>query len=203
MPGNFRKDDLRVFKTLNAIQEAFSKLLACYSFERITVNALCEEAQISRRTFYLHYRDKYDMLRIYFTNVGAKTKLVIDTSSNSVQNERDINSLIHQNEKEISNLVKDASDETLNLLYAFMLSLVDVPERIDEEGQFSPRYIVFSNFCAGGMMKLLAWQVENKFPKNLQWINTYSISLIRHLKVWESDQDYSDGGKPSYDGSRQ
>ena len=202
MPGNFRKDDLRINKTLNAIQEAFVKLLGYRSFERITVNALCEEAQISRRTFYMHFNDKYDLLKFHLTNNRAKIKLSTDDNNNSAQIERDINLFILENEKEISNLLKDAGDETLNLLSAFMLSLLDVPEQKEEPGKLSPRYVVFSNFCVGGMMKLLSWRVENKFPQDLQKINAYAISLIKHLVAWESDQDDIDEEKPPYDKSQ-
>ena len=201
MHGNFRKDDLRVNKTLNAIQKAFAELLGRSSFGRITVNALCEEAQISRRTFYMHFSDKYDLLKFHLTNNRAKIKLVTDSGSNNncSQTERYINLLINENKKEISNLLKDADDETVNLLYAFMLSLLEVPEEKEENGKLSPRYIVFSNFCTGGMMKLLSWQVENKFPQELQWVNANSISLIKHLLAWVPGSDYIDGGKPPYD----
>jgi len=199
MPGNFRKVDLRVHKTRNAIHEALLKLLGRRSFARITVNALCEEAQISRRTFYMHFNDKYDLLKFHMTNNCVKIKQGTNGENSCAQIETTINLLIREYEKEISNLVKDADNETLNLLYAGMLSILDVPEEKEEDGKLSPRYIVFSNFCTGGMMKLLSWQVENKFPQELQWVNANSISLIKHLLAWVPGSDYIDGGKPPYD----
>jgi len=44
--------------------------------------------------------------------------------------------------------------------------------------------------------------VENKFPQDLQKINAYAISLIKHLVAWESDQDDIDEEKPPYDKSQ-
>ena len=189
MPGNFKKDDLRVEKTLKAIRKTFFNFLERYSFGQITVNKLCEEAQISRRTFYLHFNDKYDLLKFCLTDIRTRFSLSIDDSIR----------LTHENEKIISNLLEDANKETLDLLYAFMLSFLDIGEQKDEDGKLNPWYIVLSNFCVGGMMKILSWQVDNKFPQDLQQvINTHSINLIIHIMTWKSDKNDSDGGKTSY-----
>lgn len=53
--------DLRTKKTLKAIRNAFLQLRAKKSLERITVKELTELAEISKATFYLHYRDIYDL----------------------------------------------------------------------------------------------------------------------------------------------
>lgn len=53
--------DLREKKTLRSIHNAFLELRAKKPLERITVKELCERAEISKATFYLHYRDIYDL----------------------------------------------------------------------------------------------------------------------------------------------
>jgi len=190
MPENFKKEDLRVEKTLKAIQEALLTLLERRNFKRITVNALCEEAQICRATFYTHFKDKYDLLEFCLTNINRKIMMSIDddNSKNCNQLERTANQLIRENKKIISNIVKNANDETVELLYAFMLSFLDIAEKKDEDGEFSQRYIVLSNFCVGGMMKFLLWQIENEFPQDFKW-NHY-ISMLIHILAWEAGQDY-------------
>ena len=45
-----------------AIQDAFPKLLSEQPFDKITVTQLVEECQITRRTFYYHYSDLYELL---------------------------------------------------------------------------------------------------------------------------------------------
>ena len=47
-----------------AIQDAFLKLLSEQPFDKITVTQLVEECQITRRTFYYHYSDLYELLDI-------------------------------------------------------------------------------------------------------------------------------------------
>lgn len=53
--------DLRTERTRAAIREAFMTLRAKKSLEKITVKELAEHARINKATFYLHYRDIYDL----------------------------------------------------------------------------------------------------------------------------------------------
>ena len=53
--------DLRIQKTRQNIFQAFIELREKYPLEKITVKELTERAQISKQTFYLHYRDMFDL----------------------------------------------------------------------------------------------------------------------------------------------
>lgn len=53
--------DRRFVKTEKAIQEAFIALLKGYSYSEIGLEELCDEADINKSTFYLHYQS-IDML---------------------------------------------------------------------------------------------------------------------------------------------
>lgn len=53
--------DLRVKKTRNSIINAFLQLRAKKPLERITVTELADLAEINKATFYLHYKDIYDL----------------------------------------------------------------------------------------------------------------------------------------------
>lgn len=56
------KEDLRVKKTRRNIHKSFMYLFYNYDFEKITVKNIAEQAEIGRKTFYLHYLDKYDLV---------------------------------------------------------------------------------------------------------------------------------------------
>lgn len=49
------KVDRRISKTKQAIADAFEKLIVETDFDKITVSAIAREANINRKTFYLHY----------------------------------------------------------------------------------------------------------------------------------------------------
>ncbi len=53
--------DLRKQKTIKSIKNAFLALRSKKPLYKITVKELCEMAEISKPTFYLHYQDIYDL----------------------------------------------------------------------------------------------------------------------------------------------
>lgn len=53
--------DLREKKTRRSIKKAFIKLRSGKPLEKITIKELVELAEISKATFYLHYKDIYDL----------------------------------------------------------------------------------------------------------------------------------------------
>lgn len=53
--------NLREKKTIRDIQDAFLQLRARKPLERITVRELVELAEVGKSTFYLHYKDIYDL----------------------------------------------------------------------------------------------------------------------------------------------
>lgn len=54
--------DLRVTKTLEAIDTSFRALMLEGGFESITVKELCERARINKKTFYRYYETLDDLL---------------------------------------------------------------------------------------------------------------------------------------------
>lgn len=58
-----QKTDRRIVRTKKVIREALTDLIEEKGFELITVRDLTEKADINRGTFYLHYQDKYDLLK--------------------------------------------------------------------------------------------------------------------------------------------
>ncbi|MBQ9984301.1 MAG: TetR/AcrR family transcriptional regulator [Lachnospiraceae bacterium] len=54
-------EDRRVRKTKKAIHDVFCELTKEKKLNEITIKELCAQADINKSTFYLHYRDIYDL----------------------------------------------------------------------------------------------------------------------------------------------
>ena len=54
--------DRRIIRTKKALRDALTVLMKEKTFDEITVSDLTVRADINRGTFYLHYKDKYDLL---------------------------------------------------------------------------------------------------------------------------------------------
>lgn len=63
------KPDLRVMKTTRAIEGAFFTVLRRKGFDAMTVQDIIDEALVNRKTFYNHYRDKYDLADVVIEKV--------------------------------------------------------------------------------------------------------------------------------------
>lgn len=55
-------DDPRVRKTRRGLQEALVRLILREGYDNLSVQAIADEAQTARITFYRHYHDKKDLL---------------------------------------------------------------------------------------------------------------------------------------------
>lgn len=66
------KNDLRVIKTKERIEEAMIELLQSRQLEKITVTELARVARINKGTFYLHYRDILDLYQQVFLKCLAE-----------------------------------------------------------------------------------------------------------------------------------
>lgn len=179
--GNIKKADIRIIKTHQALISAMSKLLELRNFSQITVNDLCDEAQISRTTFYSHFNDKYDLLEYWFESVKPK---ITNKEVEYADLEKSVNNIINSNLKIIRNLVENANCETYKLLSDFMFSFLSVYLGKDDNKNTDPEYMVLSKFCSGGMMNYLMWQIENKFPKDLQVMNIHIYDILKNLLEW-------------------
>lgn len=185
MPDNLKKEDLRILKTHKSLMTALFKLLELRNFNQITVNDLCEEALISRTTFYLHFHDKYDFLKYWFTNINSGFK----NKKNSYEDmEKDVNDFVNNNKKVIKNLIENANSETSGLLCDFILLLLNINIGKADKEQANLKEVVLNSILGGGMLHYLLWQVENKFPSKSPVMNPLIYDIIINLKNWDKNQ---------------
>ena len=57
-----KKTDRRTLYTIGAVKDAFLTLIRTTPYDRISVTAICRQAEISRATFYLHFNNLDDVL---------------------------------------------------------------------------------------------------------------------------------------------
>lgn len=65
------KTDARVIRTKAKLVSTFMELIRKRDFENLTVNDICEKADVRRATFYKHYSDKYDFFKYIVSTLRA------------------------------------------------------------------------------------------------------------------------------------
>lgn len=186
LPIGVAKEDLRIKRTDKALSNAIFTLLERQSFIRLTINDICGEALVSRATFYAHFVDKYDLLEYWLMDLRQQ---YMGQDNTYEQIETTVNQFAQKNSIVIRNVVDKANAETLKVLCKYLLSIVGMPVEKDKNAKISPKHIVLSNFYAGGLIYYLNWQIENKFPEDVQMMNPYFYDISKHILKWEPDQD--------------
>jgi len=69
--------DRRFLKTERAIRCAFIDLVEKKGFDELSVKDIVDAADIGRGTFYLHYKDKYDLLESFENQIGSDLREII------------------------------------------------------------------------------------------------------------------------------
>ena len=91
-----RKTDRRTIYTENVIKDALLELLEDTSFEKLTVTAVCKQAEITRATFYLHFDD---LTKVLDATLDDALKLTESHSSD-----------VNQNMLQMLGIISDVSD---------------------------------------------------------------------------------------------
>ncbi len=61
--------------TKNALASALKELLENTPFEKITVGHICAQCEMNRKSFYYHFKDKYELVNwIYYTEFISSVK---------------------------------------------------------------------------------------------------------------------------------
>ena len=80
-----RKLDRRVAYTKLVLRKALLELMQSQHISEITITSLCELADINRSTFYLHYRDQYDLLHKIEEEVLIHVAEIMATAQDSAK----------------------------------------------------------------------------------------------------------------------
>ncbi len=78
--------DLRIQKTKSNIFNAYIELREKKPIEKITVKELTDKAQISKQTFYLHYKDIYDLTEQIERELIADIMKDVEYPENALEN---------------------------------------------------------------------------------------------------------------------
>ena len=73
--------DRRILRSQEAIKKAFVELMSEKSFDHITIQNIADRANVNRRTIYLHYMDKYDLLDKLIEEHIKKLREICETTS--------------------------------------------------------------------------------------------------------------------------
>jgi AcrR family transcriptional regulator len=166
------KLDRRVQKTRQQLQSALTELILEKGYDAISVQDITDRADVGRSTFYLHYRDKDDMLMSNLEEVFAQLTRQIDNFiAEPEQGHPEVGLIVFQHAQEYYKLYRImVSEQSINFFNKRLREhLAGIArhqiEQIVPRGQSPaiPLEIV-AQHIAGSLLTLLVWWLDNKMP---------------------------------------
>lgn len=171
--------DLRQKKTLRAIEHTFHTLLRQKKLEAITVTELCRQAEISKATFYLHYRDIFDlaekMQNEVIQAVFSKLENPMDVLTNTTGFMQTLARAVEQETERIQILFSDNQAGALPihiLQYLKSYIFTHAPELKDD-----PRIQVFLNYHIMGGYYACIESSNNIGYKE-------ALKILEEIQIW-------------------
>jgi AcrR family transcriptional regulator len=156
MPGNFKREDLRILKTQKALFTALETLLRRTHFSKITVYDICTEALVSRTAFYAHFSDKYDLLEQSMQPLHHKL-MSLFCAEDGAELEDYTYRLLRAHAALLINVLEDADRDMLMLLFRFFSP---TPELWRHGGRQDKEQAVIISFLGGGLVNCLLAQLR-------------------------------------------
>jgi AcrR family transcriptional regulator len=184
-----RKLDRRIERTITALRDALMQLIVEKGYDAISIQDITDRANVARATFYLHFRDKDDLM---FSGM----KLIYDQLAREFED-----GVTDWDE------LADAQDflhvEQYADFYAAMLSprgsmgfLVQVRAYLQDlfEKSFAkmvpvgktPRMplALLAAYCSGAQIGMIWWWVENRMPIPAAEMGRLAMHISLHGMSW-------------------
>ncbi len=182
-----RKPDRRVLRTRRQLQESLISLVFEKGYDAVTIEDITERADLGRTTFYLHYKDKEDLLL-------QSLEAVFDDLVAQIQ-QRTIDEWIASGEGPWSLAFQHAADNATfyqiiisgqgggNIKkrvqdYIAVTAEETISTRLEDEGKAPEIPIdILSHYIASSLLGLIAWWLENDSPYSVTEMDHYFRQL--------------------------
>lgn len=170
-----KKIDRRIQRTKKLLREAILELIVEVGYENLTVEQITEYANLGRTTFYLHYRDKYDLLIDSLDQIQNSLFAEIYAPENVEKWKKegiDPRKRVFLHAAENANMyimlfTDQVSGVVFNRFRQHLASLLEsITVSIQEHCKVSPLVPnpVTSSYVSGALLGMLIWWLENDMP---------------------------------------
>lgn len=184
-------EDMRIIKTKEALRKAMVQLLTEMSFEKMSVQDICEKAKVHRTTLYKHFADKYDLFSYVLTVMKNEIYSDEEFFSKDFKTIREVYyylfdkmlTYIDARKDKLKKMARNILNEPI------FASFVNFAQKKASHFIKKHPYIhtkcptdIMSHFLTGGMIYVVSWWLENpkKYTKNqiLEYIDKTIISSL-------------------------
>lgn len=176
-----RRPDRRIERTMTALRDALMSLIIEKGYDAISIQDIADRANVARATFYLHFKDKDDLMfrsmRVIYDGIVARQPK--DLTVEALADDSDFQHVAQYADFYGAMLSAKGSMGFLTRVRAYlqeeleksMCQLIppDVTPRL-------PRSLIAA-YCTGAQIGLIWWWVENRLPIPAEKMALYTMQL--------------------------
>ncbi len=171
--------DRRVQRTRHLLQEAFVELILEKGYANVTIQDILDRANVGRSTFYVHYRDKEDLLASLFESLhgafeehaklGAQVNLPLIIMQYVEQEHRLFKAL----------LGKKSAGIHLNDMREYLLRSIRIGMKTYSKAKLPAyQFEAVAQYMVNAFLALLVWWIDNDMPCSVDELNNLMMRLM-------------------------
>ena len=170
--------DRRVVRTRQLLQDALFKLILRNGYDSIRVQDITDEANLGRATFYVHYKDKEDLLLATIEGVRQELLERFEEESATTSLPGFRAQFMHAAENKTFYLAVLNHVQGRQQIQSVMVAVVQ--SYLKDIAPNSPIPIdLVANYLVGAVLQLLDWWLVNDMPYSIEEMETMVQKLIR------------------------
>ncbi len=170
------KLDRRVQRTRQLLRDALMGLILERGYDAVTVEAVAERANLGRATFYLHYRDKEELLVTSLKDIYDSLVQKLQAMQSELRSivifehaaeHKDLYRVMLSGQgasalaRSVREYMVDAFQRQMGLQFPMLGSQTPIPVEI------------LANHIAGSLLALITWWLENNLPHSPETMARY------------------------------
>lgn len=175
-----KKVDRRIRRTRRLLHDALKELVLETSYENITIQDITDRADMSRATFYLHYKDKDELLaqslETMFDELVATMKEPTELNSEKLDGESPA-LIAFKHVQEHHQLYKALLGErgvsyviTREITYLAQIALIRITKILPDEFESPVPLDMLAHHIAGSLYTLIVWWLERDMPYSPEYM---------------------------------
>ena len=169
-----KKDDRRIVRTRKLLRDAMHELILEQGYDEFNIQDVTNKANLGRATFYLHYREKDDLLTDLMNQrfedfIGTTSQIV--SSKDGILEEKAIEKLFNLAEEnyDFYRIMEIGKGGTIASNQMQLIIRDKVRERLDQlklvtQKEFSYPQDFLETYLSGALLALIYWWLREEMP---------------------------------------
>ncbi len=151
--------DRRIAKTRLALRDAMLQLLPARGWDDLTIQEICERANVGRSTFYMHYRSKDDLLSESLNDLRDVLSTAVTEDSEQLAFIPGLLAHMVEQRRIFKTVIGRRSGQGVERRFREMVfQLID--QDIAKRNYPKVQQQMIGRYLAGGLVDLMAWWVD-------------------------------------------